>query len=99
MMQKQEAEEIFEGVLKDAQMWLAQGNQLKMSADVIEVELQDMMARIRFEQGLDEHFLAFLKSFILLTGLAIENLIKGILVGRNPSIVSREVKGLLGKKK
>jgi len=46
-----------------------------MSADLIEVELQDMMARIRFEQGLDEPFLALLKSFMLLTGMAIENLI------------------------
>jgi|GEM_PF-2822761 len=99
MMQRHEAEEIFESVCKDAQRWLAQANQLKMSADVIEVELQDVMLRIRFEQGLDQPFLAFLKSFMLLTGMAIENLIKGILVGRNPSIGSREVKRLLGKKK
>ena len=69
-----------------------------MSADLIEVELQDMMARIRFEQGLNEPFLALLKSFMLLTGTAIENLIKGILVGRNPSIVSREVIELLRRK-
>jgi hypothetical protein len=98
-MHKLEAEEIFEGVCKDPQTWLAQANQLKMSADVIEVELQDVMLRIRFEQGLDQPFLAFLKSFMLLTGMAMENLIKGILVGRNPSIESHKVKWLLGKKK
>jgi hypothetical protein len=98
-MQKQEAEEIFEGVSRDPQRWLAQANQLRMSAGVIEVELQDVMERIRFEQGLDEPFLAFLKSFMLLSGLAIENLIKGILLVRNPSTLSREVKGLLGQKK
>lgn len=91
MMQKHEAEEIFEGVCKDAQTWLAQANQLKMSADVIEVELRDKMVRFRFEQGLNELFLAYLKSFMLLTGMAIENLIKGILVGRDPSLVDREV--------
>jgi hypothetical protein len=61
-----------------------------MSADVIEVELQDKMARIRFEQGLGRPFLAFLKSYLLLVGMAYENLIKGILVGRDSSVVSHE---------
>jgi hypothetical protein len=90
-MQKQEAEEIFEAVCRDAQAWLAQANQLKMSADIIAMELQDKMARIRFEQGLDSQFLAFLKSYMLMIGMAFENLVKGILVGRDPSLVSREL--------
>jgi hypothetical protein len=90
-MQKDEAEELFEIVCKDAQTWLAQANQLKMSADVIEVELRDKMARFQFEHGLNEQLLAYLKSFMLLTGMAIENLIKGILVGRDSSLVNREL--------
>jgi len=90
---------MFKGVCKDAQTWLAQANQLKMSADVIEIELKGTIARFRFDRELNDQLLAFLKSFMLLVGMAFENLIKGILVGRDPTNISREEikKQLLGR--
>ncbi|HEX8652284.1 MAG TPA: hypothetical protein VF708_15690 [Pyrinomonadaceae bacterium] len=89
-MQKQEAEEIFEIVCKDAQIWLTQANQLKMSADVIKVELQNAIPLLRFEPSLNDTVMAFVKSYMLLTAMAFENLIKGIMLGRDSSSVNRE---------
>jgi hypothetical protein len=90
-MKKQDAEDLFEIVCKDAQSWLAQARQLKISADIIKAELLNEIPIMRGTPGGDERFIALMDSFMLLTGMAFENLIKGILIGRDPSLVNRQV--------
>lgn len=85
-----EAEGIFEGVSKDPRIWLGQARQLIISADVIREELKNILPFVRVEPEVAQDFLGFMKAFMLLTGMAFENLIKGILIGRDPSLVNRQ---------
>jgi len=89
-MDKQEADETFEIAAKDAQCWLNKANRLKLSADIIKPELNRVLEDIRFRNGLDQKALALMESYMLLIGITFENLIKGILIGRNASLVSTE---------
>ncbi len=88
-MQRLEAEETFEIAGKDAQRWLAQARQLRISADIIKRELQNEIPIMSVAPEADERFLALMKSFMMLTGMAIENLMKGVLIGRDPSLVNQ----------
>ena len=88
-MYESEAEETFEIASKDAQGWLAQARQLKISADIIKTELQNEIPIMFVTYGTNERFLALVKSFMMLTGMAIENLMKGVLIGRDPSLVNQ----------
>lgn len=89
-MDMSEAERTFEIGAKDPQSWLNQAKQLKMSADVIEAELRNEIPVMLLTIGTNERFLALMKSFMMLNAMAIENLMKGILIGRNPSLVTHE---------
>src|SRR5687768_311043 len=90
MPQKHEAEKLFELIGQDAQMWLEQAKQLKMSADVILVELEKILPLSQVLPGVRVKKVAYIHSFMLLTGMAFENLIKGILVGRDKTVVDQQ---------
>ena len=88
MSEEEKNKELFELINKDAQSWLAQAKQHKMSADVILSKLEDALKNIPTSQeGTQEKMLAFVHSYMLLIGIAFENLIKGILIGRDPTLV------------
>ncbi len=77
----------FEIIARSPHAWLMAAKQLKRAADLIRQELTKVLAvyprrRAHYED------LARFKSYRLLSGLAIENLVKGILGGRNPGVVS-----------
>jgi hypothetical protein len=84
MLNKQDAQNLFELVHTDAQSWLAQARQLRIAADVIFREWQKVIRVAPSGPGVQEHRLAYSQTFMLLTGFAFENLLKGILYGRNP---------------
>lgn len=71
----------------DALSWLEQATFLKMSADVIWTSLEAALAHPPVNPGVREQQLAFSQSFMMLTGFAFENLVKGIIVARNRNAV------------
>ena len=90
MRTQQENEELFELHGRDAQIWLDQAKQLKMAADSILPALTEAFAIPPASPGAQEKRFAFFHSYMLLIGLAFENLIKGICIGRDPTLVNRE---------
>jgi hypothetical protein len=100
MTKKQNAEELFEIIGSDAHSWLTQAKRMKMIADTILPLLQDELLIAPAVRGTQQRRLAYLDTYMLLTGLAFENLIKGILIGRNPALVTgdRIESGILGRK-
>src|SRR5437588_11218949 len=87
MSNTHEIEDLYEVIGKDAQSWLAQARSLKMSADVLRVVLKDNLQQAPTAPGVADARLALIQSFMLLTGFAFENLIKGVLVASDPSLV------------
>ena len=100
MANKQENEELFELIGKDALYWLAQARQLKMAADTILPHLREAFTIPPALPGAQDKRFAFSHSYMLLIGLSFENLIKGILIGRNPTLVSKEKieSGIIGRR-
>ncbi len=90
MAKKQEVERLFELVGKDVQAWLAQAKELKMAADALLPHLKEALSMPPALTGVQEKRFAFLHSYMLLTGLALENLIKGVLIGRDPNLVNQD---------
>ena len=90
MTSKQNTEELFENIGNDSLHWLAQAKGLKMIADTILPLLQEELSIPPAIQGTQQKRLAYVGSYMLLTGLAFENLIKGILIGRDPTLVTKE---------
>jgi hypothetical protein len=85
-----ENKDLFELLASDGQTWLAQSTQLKMAADSI---LPNVFEAIKIPPALPGAQLkrfAFIDSYMLLTGMAFENLIKGILIQRDKTLVTRE---------
>jgi hypothetical protein len=83
MRSKQDTEKLFKLIREDAQSWLAQAKQLRLSANVIFLEWEKIIQYPPSNLGVQEKMLAYSKSFMLLTGFAFENLLKGILYGRD----------------
>lgn len=92
----------FEIIGQSPHLWLSSAKHLKKAADIICDELVKTLAsysssstRIPYDE------IVLFKSYMLLAGLSLENLAKGILIGRNPNIVnSNELdRKLLGKSK
>jgi hypothetical protein len=100
MTKKQNAEELFEIIGSDPYRWLAQAKGMKMVADTILPLLQGELLIPPVFPGTQQKRLAYLDSYMLLIGLAFENVIKGILIGRNPALVTRDKieSGILGRK-
>jgi hypothetical protein len=89
MRNQRENEELFERLGSDAQTWLAQAKQLKMAADAILPALREAFTIPPALPGAQDKRFAFFHSYMLLIGLAFENLIKGILIGRDTTLVNR----------
>jgi len=85
-----QAEEMYEVVGQDALGWLEYAKTLKLSADLILEALTRDLPQPQVLPGVRERKLAYVRSFMLLTGLAFENLIKGIFIARNPKLVDRK---------
>jgi len=90
MRNKQENAELFERIGKDALSWLAQAQELKMSADALLPHLKEAFNIPPALPGAQKKRFAFFHSYMLLIGLSFENLIKGIFIGRNPALVSKD---------
>ena len=86
-----QAQEMYEVVGQDALGWLEHAKTLKLSADILLQELIRISPQPQVLPGVRERKLAYVRSFMLLTGLAFENLIKGIFIARNPKIVDRKM--------
>ena len=99
MSSEQSDKELFECVGKESLSWVAQAKQLKMSADAILPKLKEAFRIPPALPGAQDGRFAFFHSYMLLVGLAFENLIKGILIGRNPALVDTEKveSGVLGR--
>ena len=69
---------------------LAQARELRLAADVILPSLEEALSLPSSSLGAQEKRLAYVHSYMLLNGLAFENLIKGILIGRAPAFVTKE---------
>jgi hypothetical protein len=79
----------FELVGGEPHAWLIEAKQLKRAADLVLPELREIFSvspqgRPRFEDA------KLFNSYMLLAGLALENLAKGILVKRNPGVVTQD---------
>jgi hypothetical protein len=88
MFDADDAKTTFELIGQSPHVWLSSATQLKRAADLVREELKKILSvyprgRARYED------LVLFNSYMLLAGLALENLTKGILIGRNPNIVSR----------
>ena len=99
MSNERRNKELFERIGTEALSWLDQAKELKMSADAILPQLKEAFRILPSLPGAQERRFAFFHSYMLLVGLAFENLIKGILIGRNPALVDTEKveSGILGR--
>lgn len=80
---------LYELVGRDPHTWLFTAAQLKRAADTVKVEIDKAFAGSNHPYGrvpIQDLYLFY--SYFLLAGLSLENLTKGILISRNPSIVS-----------
>ncbi len=76
-------EGLFEIIRQDPQSWLAQAKQLRLAANAILPCWEAALLLRRSAPGTQEKMLAYSEAFMMLTGLAFENLFKGILYGRD----------------
>lgn len=76
--------ELFDIIHQDPYSWLGQAKQLRLAANAILPCWEAALLRRPSEPGTQEKMLAYSEAFMMLTGLAFENLFKGILYGRNP---------------
>jgi hypothetical protein len=85
---------VFELVGQGPDAWLMEARLLKRTADLVCQELRKVF--IAFPEGFTAHRrppfedIALFKNYMLLSGLALENLTKGIIVGRKPTVVTPE---------
>ena len=93
MNNKKESEEQFHIILEDAQLWLAKARQLKMSASLMWPEFEIAAQSSQVHDGMTERMLAFSEAYMLLMGFSFENLLKGIILGRDPSDKTVKIKG------
>ena len=88
MSNDHELDSLYELVGQDAQAWLEQAKKLKLSADVIRAELSEVLRLSPHVDIVRIKQLGYIESFMMLTGLAFENLIKGIDIAQNPTRVT-----------
>jgi hypothetical protein len=90
MTNNQNAKGIFELIGKDPFSWLGQAQEMKTVADIILPILQIELATPPTFPETQRKRLAYVGSYMLFIGLAFENLIKGILIGRDAALVTEE---------
>jgi hypothetical protein len=100
MTNKQNEESLFEIIGKDPFSWLGQAQEMKTVADEILPLLESELTIPPTYPGTQRKRLAYVGSYMLFIGLTFENLIKGILIGQNPALVTKEgiKSGILGRK-
>ncbi len=91
MSREEENKRIYSLMEQDAPAWLDKANQLKASADVLYAEFKRIIELPPVARVLETK--AFVNGYMLLTGLAFENLIKGVLIARNPQIIDHVKSG------
>lgn len=69
----------------DSLCWLEQARGALLSADILYQALREIMPLSQMIPGVREKKLAYMQSFMLLTAVAFENLLKGISVTDSPS--------------
>jgi hypothetical protein len=89
MSKKEDAEWTFKNFGQDPRSWLQQAVRLKLSSEAIWRELEAVRARSDDQSQARENTTAYIDSFMLLSALAFENVIKGILVGRDKTVIGR----------
>lgn len=80
-------EESFNASGREAYTWLRTARLRRRAADVLLKELRRSLAAFERNEGDDEDVF-LMEDYLLSCGLAIENLAKGILIGREPNTVS-----------
>lgn len=80
-----DAEETYRLVESDALGWLEHGRGVLLSAEVVYTALTEIMPLSQTLTGIREKKLAYVQSFMLLTAIAFENLLKGIVVAAEPT--------------
>lgn len=89
MSNKQKANHEFQTTGQEPGIWLGEAQQLKRAADVVLAELNEILSVYPYGRASYED-LSLFKAYMLLSGIALENLVKGILVCRDPSIVGND---------
>lgn len=77
-------------------MWLHSAAHLRRSADLLQPAIDDAVAAFQSGEDRDEMFIAY--PCLMLRGMALENVYKGILVAREPSAVKPDKLDLTGWK-
>jgi len=80
-----DSQETYQLLESDPLSWLEQARGARLSADVIYAALTEIMPLSQTLPGVREKKLAYMQSFMLLTALAFENLLKGIAVAEEPT--------------
>lgn len=80
-----DADETYRLVEGDALAWLEHGRGALLSAEVVYAALTEIMPFSQTLPGIREKKLAYMQSFMLLTAIAFENLLKGIAVAEEPA--------------
>ncbi len=76
----------FEQIARSPYTWRQSALQLKRAAELIDAELAVIIEESRYSRPRYEDLKIF-NSYMLLAGLALESLAKGIWIGRNPTVV------------
>jgi len=82
--------ETFKLVGSDPWAWQRRARHLKIAADAMLEKLNDTVDSENITQDLIDKQVAYLNSFMLLIGLAFENLIRGITIARNPALIDEQ---------
>ncbi len=75
----------YELLASDALNWLERAEGLRLSVDVIYTAFEEVMPVSQSLPGIREKKLAFMQSYMLLTAIAFENLLKGLAVTGDPA--------------
>lgn len=78
------ATELFELIHQDAHSWLGQAKQLRLAANALLPHWEAALLGRPSEPDIQTKMLAYSEAYMMLNGLAFENLFKGILYGRDP---------------
>jgi hypothetical protein len=89
MTYEHEHKTIFELMGQSPHKWLSSASQLKRAADLVAAELRKILSVYPGGQA-SYHDLVLFNSYMLLAGLSIENLTKGILIGRHPEAINSD---------
>ncbi len=82
--------EVFEHIAQNSNEWLESARRLKISADIIFSKLRQLELSKPSKQAERRKQEAFIESYMMLAGFALENLMKGIYFAENPGKITIE---------